>query len=174
MIQAIETYYNGYRFRSRTEAKYAVFFDAMNIEWRYELEGFVLPDGTYYLPDFYLPKFNGGMWVEVKGGEFTEEEKRKCWELCNGTHKSVWLANDIPDFTCYEVYYWNDFPPYVIEGDGIPNADQAERENRMFAMCGYGETGKTVGPQYMYLMGDMLTHAVKCAKEARFEHGEKP
>lgn len=41
-IQAIETYYNGYRFRSRLEARWAVFFDTMGIEWRYETEGYIL------------------------------------------------------------------------------------------------------------------------------------
>ena len=172
MIKAIETNYSGHRFRSRIEARYAVFFDALRIEWEYEIEGFILPSGECYLPDFWLPKFNGGMWVEVKPKPFTEEEKDKCWQLCFGTQKSVWLANGKPNFTCYEVYYWNDEPPFVIEGDGIPNADKAERENRMFGMCGYGETGKRVGSQYMNLMGDSLEFAIKQANKARFEFGE--
>ena len=42
MIQAIETRYNGYRFRSRLEARWAVFFDEMGIEYEYEIEGFDL------------------------------------------------------------------------------------------------------------------------------------
>jgi hypothetical protein len=64
-IKAIETKYKGYRFRSRLEARWAVHFDALNVEWRYEPEGFNLgePLGCY-LPDFYLPKFN--TWCEVK------------------------------------------------------------------------------------------------------------
>lgn len=40
MIQAIETSYKGCRFRSRLEARYAVFFDALGIEWQYEPQGF--------------------------------------------------------------------------------------------------------------------------------------
>ncbi len=35
-IQAIETRYKGYRFRSRLEARWAVFFDHLKIEWEYE------------------------------------------------------------------------------------------------------------------------------------------
>lgn len=76
-IQAIPTHYNGYQFRSRLEARWAVFFGALNIEYQYEPEGFVLPDGTKYLPDFWLPDVrfrfwkpaNGltGTWFEVKG-----------------------------------------------------------------------------------------------------------
>ena len=57
-IKPIETVYNGYRFRSRSEARWAVFFDTLGIEYIYEPEGFTFPDGTNYLPDFYLPKMN--------------------------------------------------------------------------------------------------------------------
>ena len=51
----IETEYKGYRFRSRLEARWAVFFDMMGIYYVYEPEGFELEDGTKYLPDFYFP-----------------------------------------------------------------------------------------------------------------------
>lgn len=60
-----ETYYNGYRFRSRLEAKYAVFFDAMGIIYEYEPEGFSLNNGLSYLPDFYLVNLKA--YFEVKG-----------------------------------------------------------------------------------------------------------
>lgn len=69
---AIETHYAGCRFRSRLEARWAVFFDAMGIEWRYEPEGYELehritlkPGTIRYLPDFWLPDLN--LHVEVKG-----------------------------------------------------------------------------------------------------------
>lgn len=52
MIKAIETVYNGYRFRSRLEARWAVFFDALGVKYEYEPEGFELPSGQWYLPDF--------------------------------------------------------------------------------------------------------------------------
>lgn len=63
-IKAIETSYKGYRFRSRLEARWAVFFDNLDINWEYELEGFEF-DGIRYLPDFYLPDL--GIWCEIKG-----------------------------------------------------------------------------------------------------------
>lgn len=63
-IKAIETHYAGHRFRSRLEARWAVFFDHLEIEWQYEPEGFELSTGVRYLPDFYLPKAD--LWVEVK------------------------------------------------------------------------------------------------------------
>lgn len=64
-MKPIETQYAGHRFRSRLEARWAVFFNAAGVEWLYEPEGFTLENGTRYLPDFYLPK--AGCYVEVKG-----------------------------------------------------------------------------------------------------------
>lgn len=66
MIKAIETHYNGHRFRSRLEARWAVFFDSLGISWEYEKEGFNV-DGTWYLPDFYLPHLD--LWIEIKPGD---------------------------------------------------------------------------------------------------------
>jgi hypothetical protein len=66
-IKAIETKYGGYRFRSRLEARWAVFFDHAEIEWEYEPEGYEVPTPTgtlRYLPDFWL---ECGQWAEVKG-----------------------------------------------------------------------------------------------------------
>ena len=63
-IRPIETRYKGYRFRSRLEARWAVFFDAMGVRFEYEKEGFHLPSGRLYLPDFWLPSL--GCWAEIK------------------------------------------------------------------------------------------------------------
>lgn len=64
MIKAIETEYADCWFRSRLEARWAVFFDALGVTWEYEPEGFHTSAGNY-LPDFYLPAQK--TWVEVKG-----------------------------------------------------------------------------------------------------------
>lgn len=50
-IKAIETEYNGYRFRSRLEARWAVFFDALGVKYEYEPDGYETEYGKY-LPDF--------------------------------------------------------------------------------------------------------------------------
>lgn len=63
-IKPIETLWKGYRFRSRLEARWAVFFEELGIRWEYEPQGFELSDGTRYLPDFYLPDQN--LYVEIK------------------------------------------------------------------------------------------------------------
>lgn len=94
-IKAIETTYKGVTFRSRLEARWAVFFDALEIEWEYEKEGFALDDGTNYLPDFWLPQVR--MWAEVKGQDFTQEEVRKCELLAAGTGRHCLMLNGAPD-----------------------------------------------------------------------------
>ena len=67
MIQAIQTSYKGYRFRSRLEARWAVFFDALGLKWEYEPEGFDLGEAGYYLPDFRVQTPQGTIrWYEVK------------------------------------------------------------------------------------------------------------
>ena len=85
-VKAIETEYNGYLFRSRTEARWAVFFDYVGEPYEYEKEGFQLPSGKY-LPDFFLPKKN--LWVEIKGKEPTEKEWVKCVELFRSVGENV-------------------------------------------------------------------------------------
>jgi hypothetical protein len=67
MIQPIETHYAGCRFRSRLEARWAVFFDHLAIRWEYEAQGYNLPSGARYLPDFRLPQLSA--LIEVKGDE---------------------------------------------------------------------------------------------------------
>lgn len=68
-LNAIETTYAGHLFRSRLEARWAVFFDAFGVEWEYEPQGYVV--GCWrerpYLPDFHLPAID--LWAEVKGSD---------------------------------------------------------------------------------------------------------
>jgi hypothetical protein len=74
-MRAIQTRYAGCYFRSRLEARWAVFFDTLSIEWRYEPEGFDLGDMGWYLPDFYLPEHK--TWIEIKPNDPSLEELLK-------------------------------------------------------------------------------------------------
>lgn len=65
VIKAIPTTYKKTKFRSKLEAHWAEWFDQYEIIWSYEIQGFNLEDGTWYLPDFYLPEID--TIVEVKG-----------------------------------------------------------------------------------------------------------
>ncbi len=67
VIGSIETHYAGCRFRSRLEARWAVFFNHAGIGWDYEPEGIMVSHRhriTRYLPDYWL---HTGQWGEVKG-----------------------------------------------------------------------------------------------------------
>ncbi len=90
--QPIQTRYAGCNFRSRLEARWAVAFDAMGVEWRYETEGFDL-DGQWYLPDFLLPQRH--VWVEVKPN-LASEDLTKAVALARHTDEAVICLGDIP------------------------------------------------------------------------------
>jgi hypothetical protein len=79
VLKPIETRYAGHFFRSRAEARYAVFLDSLGVKWDYEPEGYRLTGVGKYLPDFYLPGLKA--WVEVKGVEPSLDEKRKARAL---------------------------------------------------------------------------------------------
>ena len=66
-MKPIQTIFGGYRFRSRLEARWAVFLTALGFSWDYEFEGFHLDDGQKYLPDLRVRTPQGQtMWVEIK------------------------------------------------------------------------------------------------------------
>lgn len=106
-MRAIETRYAGRLFRSRLEARYAVLFDALRIEWGYEPEGFEFEDGTRYLPDFWLPlatddhltiEYPGsGHWVEIKAGEPTTSERRRMYLLTTKSGHTGYIFAGTPD-----------------------------------------------------------------------------
>jgi hypothetical protein len=88
-IKAIETRYAGCHFRSRLEARWAVFFDVLGISWEYKPQGFQLPS-CWYLPDFWLPDLDA--WWEVKGEELPENEVKPQCELAMECGKRVYTA----------------------------------------------------------------------------------
>lgn len=92
-IQAIETHYAGHRFRSRLEARWAVFFTSLGIRWQYEPQGYTVgPNKTPYLPDFLLPDLS--VFVEVKG-EADRLDLNLLAELTNSriAHRVLILGN---------------------------------------------------------------------------------
>jgi len=183
-IKAIETSYNGYRFRSRTEARWAVFFDAAGIKYEYEKEGFELPSGRY-LPDFWLPTLDA--WFEVKGGDPTKSELALAVDLYRATGKDVWLSSGQPRLD----------GEFIIVGLGMfESMDAAERDigasfSHWPVMHNYGLAWMPdkVGPICLFhgawgfaplRTGRMsggpenvpLGEAFNAAKSARFEFGE--
>lgn len=86
MIKTIETEWKGYKFRSRLEARWAVFFDSCGIDWDYEVEGFELPNGNRYLPDFTL--------YGIKSNSFKNCVERRWGRKAYVEVKGVWDERD--------------------------------------------------------------------------------
>jgi hypothetical protein len=90
VIKAIPTTHRGIKMRSRLEASFAQALDEFKIEWAYEAEGFDI-DGTWYLPDFWIPSFNA--FVEVKGiiDDSVERPRKLAGSLTGG--RRIFLAD---------------------------------------------------------------------------------
>ena len=93
--RTIPTLYKGYNFRTRLEARWAVFFDHLGVQWDYESEGYTLGNGLRYLPDFWLP--NNNMWVDVKPGPADAMALEKARRLFAKSKYPLFLANGMPD-----------------------------------------------------------------------------
>lgn len=193
-FKPIETIYNGYRFRSRLEARWAVFFDALGIKYEYEPEGFVLSDGTHYLPDFYLPQFDCYMEIKRKELDFSErkEAERK---ISDGMKTDTWAG-----IICYGDPYdhelrlfcqeYNDSSGGSYEGNVVIGLMPDTQEPMLFAWSDtrdrtfistfkkHKEILVKTDTNYEYLDNPYVTQRVidaeLKARQARFEHGETP
>lgn len=63
-MKAIKTKFNGIEYRSKLEARWAVFFTHYGMKFEYEKESFKLKNGIVYCPDFYFPEFDS--YCEIK------------------------------------------------------------------------------------------------------------
>lgn len=103
-IEAIETKYNGYHFRSRLEARWAVFFDAIGLEYVYEYQDFILPNKGRYLPDFYFPKID--CYAEVKPYNH-KNYFDLCFEFSVIAKKDIILLDGVPDIKAYKSLWFD-------------------------------------------------------------------
>jgi len=193
-IKPIQTYYKGYLFRSRLEARWAVFFDACGVEYEYEPEGYDLGNGLMYLPDFLLHgvdgRDGGDIFVEVKG-QMTEMDAAKINRFVQlgsknpdqyGKSETATLVvgnippgDDINDIIRYigdKAYEnhgdWpNEFNFETIDGDHFA-AHPGINHDGNFELFGDDSN-------YLSFMNRTATErAYRLARQARFEHGETP
>lgn len=196
-IKVIQTTYKGYKFRSRLEARWAVFFDALRLAWEYEPEGYELPSGTYYLPDFWVVINDVVHWFEIKPdnqGEtdkFTEFMKSAPEECCGA------VLNNIPDPIYVRQNYGTYYPdfagdrPFKLWGGPQGGWDN----NYRFCVCpdckkiGFEFDGRSARlgcnrqrcPSHNQGNGDknysadhsIIIAAFAKARAARFEHDER-
>lgn len=172
MIKAIPTIYKGYEFRSRLEAKWAYFLDQLDIKWVYEPEGYILNDGTKYLPDFYLPDFEDGMYAEVKpiNGDFSKSK-----EFFNTTKLPIIYLEGEPDFRVYNYYILSkdNNEPYflcgIINGDVYQYEKHKINYNCFFVYPGYeNEDGTIDEDDYDMAFGDKHIQAILSTRRKRF------
>lgn len=123
-MNAIQTKYNGVTYRSRVEARWAVFFEHMGWPAVYEQEGFDF-GSERYLPDFWLPEF--GIYAEIKAGTPSEEEVSKCRLLAERSGKTVWLLAGSPGDGAYKIF--------VYDNDAEDNWLDQESVKRQFLSC---------------------------------------
>lgn len=172
IIKAIETQYNGYRFRSRLEARWAVFFDAAGIAYQYEPEGYDLGEQGWYLPDFYLTDLD--MFVEVKGRTPTVDEECRAGRLHGLSGKKVALLGDIPRMTrADEESYF-----------GYSFCFDDEQYDTDYYFCCCPECGKygfhfsakirQCACERAYNDDAFFEECYSKARQARFEYGETP
>jgi len=197
-ITAIETHYKGYRFRSRIEARWAVFFDAIGVRWQYEKEGYDLGNGIKYLPDFWLPDFQ--YWIEIKGDDPSAKDCEKLGLLVLATGCTGFLFyGDIPTLDDLEpgcdsaLMYckldesedglWEDIHycwcvcPFCkklgieFDGRGARVSCKCDKEKLAPSL----PQGHNRHPDKMYTYSDpLLLAAYDAARFARFEFGETP
>jgi hypothetical protein len=178
MLKAIETCFDGYRFRSRLEARWAVFFKTLKVPFEYEKEGFNLGRSGYYLPDFYLP--NQKCWIEIKpnGKAVVDYYDPRYCVLAGESATPVLVVAGNPWPGEYEIYTfallgktvhaWLVAPSVFALGEN-PQEVWIMRHDGA-AVC--FNPMNSVGRSYPDIRHPGLMRAYTAARSARFEHGE--
>lgn len=181
----IETKFDGHRFRSRTEARWAVFFKALGLSYVFEPEGYQLGNGLKYLPDFWLPELK--FWFECKGIEPSNVDLDKGRELCERSQNDVLIAVGGPHLMeeLRNQMLWlhwnarlNECQIYGdIAGENIFKVAFWYRSDERLALTNM-DLRIFVNSSYCWehieASYDDVTGAYRRAAYARFEHGETP
>jgi len=178
MIKPIETHYNGYRFRSRLEARWAIFFDTMGIEYRYEPEGFTLGKLGSYLPDCWLPhsiwglaQEGWGMWAEMKPIPATEEQMDKLVALVKATGHNALIFQGYPwpgEYTVTKISGTEMWPPTIWDDLTFTESPEAGGIHlETITPC------KFTSFPWAFRGEAELQNAYNISRQARFEYGER-
>ena len=201
-IAAIQTEAFGCLFRSRLEARCAVFLEAMGLRWDYEPEGFELPSGRY-LPDFKVYKEGcpaGYYWIECKGGIPTDQEVQLARELAKATTACVVFFRQpffqlmreqcasVKEF--YEGDFYKSVAPFSKFNGEVTDEWMLYKEDRILLFGNHHWMQfwdrHSVADQDLVKLGFYMGSAEPCwplskarkaataALSARFEHGEAP
>ena len=178
IIKPIETVYKGYRFRSRLEARWAVFFDAFGLVWQYESEGYQLPNG-WYLPDFHVKTFDqyyAWSFFEIK--PLNNYKKERYTLLPN--HVKIYSMKsqdfDKTERLCNDLAEMNKKPVYIMYGDPMDSVGHVffwkgkNNHNPPINFLTFHTMKTVLGDNRIEIFNQTLIKA----RQARFEHGETP
>lgn len=171
MILPIQTVFNNHFFRSRLEARWAVFFTVLGIEYQYEPEGYEVTEGNKlierYLPDFFLPKVyqrnttSKGWQVEIKpDGNYNDKLDLISEQL---KMPGILLAGSV-------VRHDNHLQHGEFRDD---NMNFRKCEDCHSVLIGYGYKHATCPNCGGYCCDKEVIEAAKFANFYRFEHGEQ-
>ena len=186
-VKAIETFYKGYHFRSRLEARWAVFFDTLGIPWRYEDEGFEKEahgETVRYLPDFFIPYRwgGGGFYVEVKG-----DTNALNFMDSYGEDKGLILLSEIPEPSNSKAYFHPILQHYkgLVKSYGsfTPHGFAVVWQSELASLLaidpihGLDSSGEDwdidTHQVHTYRHHPTVVNAYAAARSARFEHGQR-
>lgn len=95
-FEALPTWHNGCLFRSRIEARWAMFFDHQQVDYHYEEQGYRIGP-IFYLPDFHLPDL--AIHLEVKGPSGADLSKPQAFAEAVWPESAVYTAvGGIPSY----------------------------------------------------------------------------
>jgi len=174
-IRPLEAFYRGYRMRSRLEARWAICFDTLGIEYEYEPQGYKKADGECYLPDFYLSHVR--TYAEIKPvtddpAELTKQMLR-CQEfILVGMGEKIVILTGEPAFRPYPMMRLMRLPDgneswstqVILDTHFYPQI--YTEQNRLF---------EDVLPEQFSKAQDFsmeYRNAVYKARGTRFDHGE--
>lgn len=183
LIRPIETRYRGYRFRSRLEARWAVFFDTAKIRWDYEVQGYDV-NGRAYLPDFYLPDLR--CYFEVKPTSEYDLGFLQSFAYAIKTHVVV-AEGGIPDpeeWRCDEntqLRLLSCTSPEEPSDEWVDEMAWGYKD--MFLECNHCGKIRIMNEVYCTMKDNCscnerharwmpISRALEAARAARFEHGE--
>ncbi|MGO7130384.1 hypothetical protein AB9E06_05920 [Rhizobium leguminosarum] len=110
----LPTTYKGVDYRSRTEARWGVFFDVLGVSFHYEPEKFTLSDGQWYLPDFYIDDWQAFIEVKPDNDEIVTEEAAKARLLSKDEPDlNVWIAMGAPHPAASPIILLKEWKPDV-------------------------------------------------------------
>jgi hypothetical protein len=190
-LTPIPTRYGGYLFRSRLEAKWAVFFDLLRVKWEYEPEGFVLPGNVHYLPDFRVTGPTGVVaWYEVKplGSEADPKMLAFSREVENEHHAAQLNGDPVDVFqnltVCPRCGKIGDHTPDLGWGNltgiycGACDQQTPSGGDHPFELSKFGveytphKGYLMVNENALWMHNSETKYLAKQARSARFEHGQ--